>query len=418
MKLTTMFILSFSALCLNSACTERDYIAPETETVYQTASNGETIPLANLTIVTTSGTVIYAGIDGNSEVSVDTARFKGVTYSEDIASISYTLPDGATISPLPAAVSDSVEIAIEGTNSTKMKREYWDQVTGPFTITTADGSEYQVAFKLEDYVAAKENENIDTDYEPSETEAGTVFIDRFNSTDDSTPDTDSWQLVTGSGSTWLQYMNNTEGYECVDVSDGMLYLTAKVEDSTYKTGGIRTTFGFAPNTRVEARLRMSHKVTGGFPAFWQMPYGSGVPNWPAGGEVDIMEWVVANTNYVWHTCHVGPSSSVYSSFSSSVRSDVTEWHVYAVERTDEAITWYIDNAQTHKVTRTTIEAAQTMGYPFGEYNFDIILNMSLGGSEGDWPGETVDDSSLPVQLIVDWVRVMDISESSDESSAE
>ena len=46
-------------------------------------------------------------------------------------------------------------------------------------------------------------------------------------------------------------------------------------------------------------------------------------------------------------------------------------------------------------------------YPFTKYDFDIILNFSLGGLLNDnptWPGEIVDED-LPGEMWVDWVKV-------------
>lgn len=387
-------------------CGDEDAPSSDSGVNYPVDADGKRIPIANLSVVTSSGDTIFATIDGVAVEGVDTARFAGLVYSEAIAKLNYVLPDGAVISPVPPAVTDSVEIAVPHTGSTKMKRVYWDKVSGPYTITTQEGETYALAFKLEDYAGAKQYP-VDTDDEPAEQEAGTVFIDRFNNLEDSIPDVDTWKLAVTNGAAWNRFMQNTEGYECAVVKDGMLHLIAKKEGGLYKTGGIRTQFGFDINTRFEVRAVLSHAFEGGWPALWQMPFGDNVPVWPAGGEIDLVEWWNSAPDIIFQTLHAGPEQVDISFNIAQPVCDITEWHVYAVERTSEGITTFIDNERMGFVSRETVVAGSQIGYPFDEYPFDIILNMSLA------TGTVIDDESLPVEFLVDWVRILKISESAE-----
>lgn len=52
---------------------------------------------------------------------------------------------------------------------------------------------------------------------------------------------------------------------------------------------------------------------------------------------------------------------------------------------------------------------EKLQFPFCDYNFDIILNCSLGGvlnGQPTWAG-IIHDEDLPVELWVDWVKVIE-----------
>ena len=94
--------------------------------------------------------------------------------------------------------------------------------------------------------------------------------------------------------------------------------------------------------------------------------------------------------------------------------DVTDWHTYAVEWTDQAILFFVDDRLTYRATSPMVEH-------YGEWRFDnpkyLILNTALGGAypfktsriESHYaglPGSTVDMiRNGDVAMLVDWVRV-------------
>lgn len=78
---------------------------------YTVLSDGKRIPIANLTVKTVnSSRIIAAKIESGNTSNVDTARFYGVEYSEVIERASFQIPDGATITPTPSSIEDSVLI--------------------------------------------------------------------------------------------------------------------------------------------------------------------------------------------------------------------------------------------------------------------------------------------------------------------
>ena len=166
------------------------------------------------------------------------------------------------------------------------------------------------------------------------------------------------------------------------------------------------------NTRLEVKARLTKLVKGGFPAIWQMPINA--PAWPRGGEVDLMEWVQGTPYDVYQTVHTYYINGDYGSAGVTNPNrptdfDVTQYHVYAADRTEDAVIFYIDGVETWRYENQNLPSEE-MQFPFCDYPYDIILNFSLGGElngNPTWPGE-IDDNDLPGELWIDWVKVTKI----------
>lgn len=390
--------LLIAALCWSS-CAEEETL-PVVTTEFATTVDGKIIPLADLSIRTSNGTVIRPGIDGVPVNGVDTARFSGLDYSEKIEEVNYILPEGATISPLPAGKKDSVEVMVNGV-LTKV-RNFWNDID-VYTITMADNSTYKIAFKLEDFIAQESEKEIEPEPEPDPDDPDLVFIDLFNS-DNPIPDESKWKLCTYANNAWSQHFQHVDGYENVKVEDGYLKLLVKKDGAWYKNGGIRTKRGYPKGTRLEVKAKLTKRVRGGFPAIWQMPV-NGLA-WPISGEIDVMEWVQGDPNRIYQTIHYAPTGTADQSKHDRPTVSVTNWHTYAVDRTDDALIFYVDGKETWRFVNKRTDNWRE--YPFNRYDFDIILNFSLGGllnGSMTWPG-AIHDEDLPGEMWVDWVRVV------------
>lgn len=186
----------------------------------------------------------------------------------------------------------------------------------------------------------------------------------------------------------------------------------KQRDADFLSGRIdsREKFDFTYG-RAEARIRMPD-AEGVWPAFWLLGNGK----WPDTGEIDIMEYV-GEKDWIGVALH-GPGYSgetpLVNKFFFPEGVDVTQWHTYAVEWTEDALLFEVDGHLTYRVTRPMVEN-------YGKWRFDnpkhIILNFALGGAypfktnriESPYngiPQATVDRiKSGEVAMLVDWVRV-------------
>jgi|GEM_PF-713346 len=228
---------------------------------------------------------------------------------------------------------------------------------------------------------------------------------------------ENWSYFTrndGGGNKQLEY--NTDRVENVRVENGNLVITAIKENykgRTWTSGHIITNnlreFQYG---RIEAKMKLP--VGKGFwPAFWTLGadiemipiegdvIDIGAP-YPDCGEIDIMEHVNSNdyTNAAIHwEGSSGLTSRIYYTDDFIDAFDVTEYHVYAIEWTEEQILFLVDN----KVfgTFNLSEADTETGNAFRRPHY-LILNLAVGGTFPGMPDNTTPDKGT---MYVDWVRV-------------
>ncbi len=171
--------------------------------------------------------------------------------------------------------------------------------------------------------------------------------------------------------------------------------------------------------RIEARA----KVPGGqgvWPAIWMMPDFSTYGGWPRSGEIDILEAVNLGApcgeceggreNRVFGTIHfAGDETGSHSQRSTGTLMPVSDdgFHVYAVEWSAEAITWFVDGVQYAQAKAADWKRKdQAAGPAPFDQPFHLILNLAFGGR---WPeganAKGIDETALPATMEVDWVRV-------------
>jgi beta-glucanase (GH16 family) len=150
--------------------------------------------------------------------------------------------------------------------------------------------------------------------------------------------------------------------------------------------------------RIEVRARLPHGK-GVWPAIWMLGANFPEVNWPACGEIDIMEFVGHTPHLVHATVHF-PIDGKHKSAHKELRVEKPweDFHVYAMEWTPERMDFYFDQTCYHRFDVSRADTAA--GNPFRRPQF-LMLNLALGGS---WGGP-LDDSILPQQFVVDYVRV-------------
>mmetsp|Transcript_56527 Transcript_56527/g.64551 ORF Transcript_56527/g.64551 Transcript_56527/m.64551 type:complete len:297 (-) Transcript_56527:166-1056(-) len=251
-----------------------------------------------------------------------------------------------------------------------------------------------------------------------------VWSDEFDSGVTKTnPNPNDWerQIMAGSQSGNNEWEYYTDRMDNSWLENGNLVIEAKKEaykGYNYTSAKLATNVGWTYGY-FEARAKVP-KGEGFWPAIWMLPVASRYGPWPGEGEIDIMESVNSESTfpYACQTIHYGgylmeggskkedsqqaPKNNCFS------MGDWDDYHTWGVDWSPEAITFYVDGKQTVSVPGTSWyswDYPKNVHYPapapFDE-QFHWILNFAIAGN---WPGFKVDDSKLPAQLIIDYVRV-------------
>ena len=202
-----------------------------------------------------------------------------------------------------------------------------------------------------------------------------------------------------------RYVGKTyRGHKVVFVEDGHLTIRVQKVDGQIVSGRLNARphegwrYGY-----FEARMKLP-KGKGTWPAFWMMPVNvdwSSNP-WPRCGEIDIMEEVgyspgnVSSSIHCEAYNHTKNTQKTHSVYLSTAEAD---YHVYGMEWTSEKLTFFIDGEEHMTFLK---ERDDHSVWPF-HYAFHPIVNLAWGGSWGGAQG--VDESALPTDLEVDYVRV-------------
>lgn len=198
-----------------------------------------------------------------------------------------------------------------------------------------------------------------------------------------------------------------DGKRTLEVKDGFLYINCfKGNDGKVYSGrmnarpGTGWLYGY-----VEARIWLP-KGKGTWPAFWMMPSNVDWAKnpWPYCGEIDIMEEVGANPDYVSSSLHTGNynhTKGTQKTHEMYCAGAEEGFHVYALEWTAEGITTYVDGKVQLSVSKSAMGADHD-SWPF-HYAFYPILNLAWGGDWGGYKG--VDENALPAVMKVDYVRI-------------
>ncbi len=230
-----------------------------------------------------------------------------------------------------------------------------------------------------------------------------VWEDNF--TNAGAPDASKWTFETG-GSGWgnneLQYY--TSGANSTNVN-GNLAITAKKESSNGRdfTSSRMITRGKGDwlYGRFEVRAKLP-KGRGTWPAIWMLYTDNTYGDWPASGEIDIMEHVGYDPNNIHFSVHTADYNHRRGTQKTTVKNIPTstdDFHTYRVDWTPYAVRGYIDGVSYFEFIN---ENKGFASWPFNK-KFFMILNVAVGG---DWGGaQGIDNASFPATMLVDYVRV-------------
>ncbi len=237
-----------------------------------------------------------------------------------------------------------------------------------------------------------------------------VWADEFNYK--GLPDSLKWSYdkgrgcpdICGWGNNELQYYNSNRS-ENARIEKGKLIIEARKEnfdDAKYTSARlVSKNKGDWKYGRIEARAKLP-AGKGLWPAIWMLPTKWEYGIWPHSGEIDIMENVGYWPDSVLSSVHTGAyNGTINTQKTKGVnRKDLSKaFHVYAVEWTADAISFYIDKILYHVFTNEHIGSE---AWPFDK-EFHLLLNIAVGGNWGGKYG--VDDNIFPQKMQIDYVRV-------------
>ena len=232
-------------------------------------------------------------------------------------------------------------------------------------------------------------------------------------------DTTKWRCEEGV----VRNRGSSQAYSksCVYVRNGMLHLVSRAKKTANKVyepsadkwprnikfqpfaSGSVTTEGvrlFSYPGRLEFRARIP-KATGVWPAIWTMHVNK--YQWPANGEIDILEHISQEPNKVYSIFRWGLGGGQRECKvvrTMHIPNYSAEFHTYILEWDEQTMRILIDD---HEVGRVNVADAD---YPNGDNPLRtpcyIIMNTAIGGP-GTW-AESPRPDQYPVTFLIDYVR--------------
>lgn len=251
-----------------------------------------------------------------------------------------------------------------------------------------------------------------------------VFSDEFDGS--GLPDDSKWGYEEGYVRNGEEQYYTVARRENCYLSDGYLHIvcrndSALIEDALYeKPWSAGGSHGYRADTiipvtsasvitkgkfaftygRVEVRAKLP-VCLGSWPAIWMFPQDRS--DWPACGEIDIIEHVGYDPNNIYFTVHsteLNSNNQPNRYASSAPIQNPEDWHVYAFEWQPDRLMWYIDDELQFTVVRSRVYSDSN--WPFNK-DFYLLLNFAFGGG---WGGrEGIDPEALPLEYVIDYVRV-------------
>jgi len=231
-----------------------------------------------------------------------------------------------------------------------------------------------------------------------------VWSDEFNYT--GLPDNSKWNYDVGGdgwGNNELQYYTRART-ENTRVENGHLIIQAHKENYGGKAYTSARLITKSKGDWLYGKIEVKAKLPGGtgaWPAIWMLSTDWEYGDWPASGEIDIMEYVGYDPGIVHGTVHTEDYNHMINTQvgrSRQVSDAETTFHVYSLTWTDEKIEIYVDETNYF----TFYANSDYKKWPFDK-RFHLLLNIAVGGN---WGGiEGVEDTIFPIQMEIDYVRV-------------
>jgi len=148
------------------------------------------------------------------------------------------------------------------------------------------------------------------------------------------------------------------------------------------------------------------KGLGTWPAIWLLGDKIDQKGWPLCGEIDLMEHVGKNPEFIHFSLHskgqnhhIGNQPTAFF----KILGILDGFHEYRMDWDEKKISFYID--QVHYVTFEKGQHDDEVNWPFDQ-GFYLILNLAIGGT---WGG-SIDDSIFPQTMKFKYVKIYERSE--------
>ncbi len=251
-----------------------------------------------------------------------------------------------------------------------------------------------------------------------------VWSDEFNNTTGSNaePNPATWTYDTGAGGWGNEELEDYCGWNssvspCTTSApnvyvgtDGYLHIMAEQPSAgVFTSARIKSEglFSFQYG-RIEFSAEVP-EAQGFWPAAWLLGNNIATADWPACGEMDVLERIDAAGTPDWNEGSIhgtgftgGNLGTVYDFPSGQTAAG---WHAYGMIWSKGSVSYYVDNPAAPYVTYTPASLSGLGGavWPFdsGQSNF-IIINLAVGG---DWPGSPNSSTPFPAEMLVDYVRI-------------
>lgn len=226
-----------------------------------------------------------------------------------------------------------------------------------------------------------------------------VWQDNFSGQGGTSPNGNNWNIVTGNLGVNGELENYSGSTRNLQLSGGnTLQIVPWREGSGWSSGRIESKYVFTPQdgrlTRVEAPIRfgsngIDHKQ-GIWPAFWML--GDSIrhgTNWPACGELDIMEQVNGQlTGHGTVHCDVYPGGicNEGNGIGNAVGIPNQDWQTWRLEVDrrssnwlDQSIVWYLNGNEFHRINGNRINNYDVWR-SLAQSPLYFLLNVAVGGN--------------------------------------
>lgn len=218
-------------------------------------------------------------------------------------------------------------------------------------------------------------------------------------------DQTKWNVIERNTADWGNYMSDKKGL--IRIKNGLLYLRGienknrKKDTVPFLTGGINTKGKFSYQYgKIEIRAILE-QAQGAWPAMWMLADKPKYGAYPRNGEIDLMEHLnfedkIYQTVHSYYTLEL-KQDTIPPHFGTA-KVDSRKFNIYGMEWYPDKLVFTLNGEETF--TYPKLPNVDPSQWPFDQ-PFYIMIDMQLGGQ---WVGK-VDPKDLPVNMIVDWVRV-------------